>query len=169
MKTTTKTVSFDLAKVLLTEDQLSDLISTAMADTCGFEWWKEGDPSDYDKAEEELAKELGVESDDLYFEQIWARMLFNGGSLLLLESESDWHWKGFDEGTILWNWQIKSSGTEPEGGTWHEITLEKICKGLALYMTDKKISSVDKIIEDGDFWDADAVFQYAAYGEVIFG
>ena len=89
MKTTTKTVSFDLAKVLLTEDQLSDLISTAMADTCGFEWWKEGDPSDYDKAEEELAKELGVESDDLYFEQIWARMLFNGGSLLLLESASN--------------------------------------------------------------------------------
>ena len=167
MKTTTKTVSFDLPKVLLTEDQLTDLISTAMADTCGFEWWKEKDHALYEKAKEELVKETG--SDDLCFEQVWARMIFNGGSLLLLESESDWHWKGYPEGTLLWNYEIRASGTEPEGGTWHEITLDKICKALAIYMTNKKVSSVDKILEDGDFWDADAIFQYAAYGEVVFG
>ena len=30
-------------------------------------------------------------------------------------------------------------------------------------------SNLDAIAEDGDFWDADALFQIAMYGEVIYG
>ena len=165
-----KKTEFELPKVTLTEEQLVDLISTAMADTCGFDWWKLEHEEDYEKAKAELIAELHPDADDeLCFEQVWARILFNGGKLLLLEAESDWHWKGYPDGTMLWNWQIRASGTEPEGGTWHSIGLTDICKGLSIYMHEHQYSTVDKLLSEGDFFEAEAVFQCAAYGEVQFG
>lgn len=163
-----KKTEFELPKVGLDEQELADLISTAMSDTCGFDWWKLEDDKLYDAARAELIAE-GNSEDSLCFEQVWARILFNGGKLLLLESESDWHWKGFPDGTMLWNYQIRASGTEPEGGTWYAVGLDEICKGLSKYMADAGYATVQKLLENGDFFDADAVFQCAAYGEVQFG
>ena len=161
---------FNLPEVELTEEQLVDLISTAMADTCGFDWWKLEHEEDYEKARTELIAELKPDTDDsICFEQVWARILFNGGKLMLLEAESDWHWKGFPDGTMLWNFQIRASGTEPEGGTWYTIELKNICDGLSKYMHDKGYATVDQLLTNGDFFDADGVFQCAAYGEVQFG
>ena len=153
----------------VTEEQISALIANAMGDNCGFEWWKVKDIPQEIEAEEELRSENG---EDYCFEDVWSRLLFNGGSLMLLESESDWHWSGHSEDTMLWNWQIQTEGCEPVGGTWHEITLDKLIDGIKLYLQEGVAScckDLDSIIEDGDFWDADAVFQYAAYGDVIFG
>lgn len=165
-----KKVEIQMPSIELTEGQLVDLISTGMADTCGFDWWKTVSEEDYEAARDELISELKPDTDDeICFEQVWARILFNGGKLLVLEAESDWHWKGYPEGTMLWNWQIRASGTEPEGGTWHELTLEKICNGLRKYMHDNQYATVDKLLTEGDFWVADAVFQCAVYGEVQFG
>ena len=161
---------FNLPEVELTEEQLVDLISMAMADTCGFDWWKLEHEEDYEKAKAELIAELHPDADDsLCFEQVWARVLFNGGKLLLLEAESDWHWKGFPDGTMLWNYQIRASGTEPEGGTWHAVGLEEICKGLSKYMHDEGYATVEQLLTNGDFYTAEAAFQCAAYGEVQFG
>lgn len=163
-------VEFELPKVKLTEDQLVDMISTAMADVCGFDWWKLEKPELYEPTKAKLLAELGDSEDKtICFEQVWARILFEGGNLLLLEAESDWHWKGYPEGTLLWNWQIRASGTEPEGGTWHILNLEKICKGLSIYLSDKGYSSVDRLLSEGDFFELEAVFQCAIYGEVQFG
>lgn len=163
-----KEVKFKLPEVKLTESELTDLISTAMGGTCGFDWWKEEDEKLYEAARAELIAESGKE-DSPCFEQVWARMLFNGGKLLLLEAESDWHWKGFPDGTMLWNYQIKASGTEPEGGTWNTVGLDEICKGLAAIMHENGFTTVQQLLENGDFYTADGVFQYAAYGEVVFG
>ena len=162
-----KTASFDLPKVNIDEEQVADLISGAMSDTCGFDWWKEN-PREYEQAKEQLVKE-SEDPDEICYENVLARVLFNGGAVEVLESESDWHWKGHEDGEMLWNWQIQAEGTEPEGGTWHKITLSKLCDGIAKYMSDKGYSSVNKILEEGDFWDFDAIFQYAAYGEIVFG
>ena len=153
----------------ITEGQLCDLISTAKGDSCGVGWWKEKDEKEYEQAEAELIEEGNSEP---CLEEVWARMLFNGGKLMLLDPESDWHWKGHAEGEMLWNWQIVSEGTEPEGGEWHEVGLDEIVKGLTLYFKEKPAAGcgdLDSILEDGDFWDADCVFQYAMYGEVIYG
>lgn len=163
------TAKFNLPEVELTEQQLADLISTAMADICGFDWWKLEHEEDYEEAKAELVAEQHPDADCLAFEQVWARILFKGKKLMLLETESDWHWKGFSKGTTLWSFQVKASGTEPEGGTWCTIGLEEICKGISRCMHDQGYATVDQLLTDGDFFTADAVFQYAAYGDVIFG
>ena len=105
----------------------------------------------------------------LCLEEVWARVIFNGGKLLLLEAESDWHWSGHEDGELLWSFQIQSEGCEPVGGTWNAVGLQEICNGLSKYMREKGIGTVDKLLQEGDFYDADAVFQFAAYGEWIFG
>ena len=151
------------------EDSLSSLISNAMGDTCGVGWWKEKDEGEYEQAKAELIKEG---RDNPCMEDVWARMLFNGGKLMLLDPESDWHWSGHKKGELLWNWQIQAEGAEPEGGDWHEVGLDEIAKGLNLYFDEKPAAGcgdLESILENGDFWDADCVFQYAMYGEVIYG
>lgn len=151
------------------EDSLSSLISNAMGDTCGVGWWKEKDEEEYEQAKAELIKEG---CDNPCMEDVWARMLFNGGKLMLLDPESDWHWSGHKKGELLWNWQIQAEGAEPEGGDWHEVGLDEIVKGLNLYFEEKPAAGcgdLESILENGDFWDADCVFQYAMYGEVIYG
>lgn len=151
------------------EDSLSSLISNAMGDTCGVGWWKEKDEEEYEQAKAELIKEG---HDNPCMEEVWARMLFNGGKLMLLDPESEWHWSGHKKGELLWNWQIQAEGAEPEGGDWYEVGLDEIIKGLNLYFDEKPAAGcgdLESILEDGDFWDADCVFQYAMYGEVIYG
>lgn len=153
----------------INEGQLCDLISNAKGDSCGVGWWKEKDESEYDAARAELVAEGNTEP---CLEEVWARLLFNGGKLMLLDPESDWHWKGHKDGEMLWNWQIQTEGTEPEGGEWHEVGLDEIVKGLTKYFEESPATgcgNLQNILEEGDFWDADAVFQYAMYGELIYG
>lgn len=152
----------------LTEEMVSTLLSTASSTTCGFDWWKEERHERYEAAKAELV----AEGKDPTIEDVWARMLFNGDALMLLETESNWHWKGFPEGTVLTKWQVREYDTEPEGGTWKRVALDDIVKGFRKYLDEKPASGLDtieEIIEDGDFWDADCVMQYAAYGEVVYG
>lgn len=151
------------------ESSLSNLISNAMGDTCGVGWWKEKDEKESAQAEAELIKEGNSKP---CIEDIWARMLLNGGKLMLLDPESEWHWKGHEDGEMLWNWQIQAEGTEPEDGDWHEVGLDEIIKGLNLYFDEKPATGcadLESILEEGDFWDADCIFQYAMYDEVIYG
>lgn len=162
-------IEFNLPPVTLTEEELVDLLSTAMADTCGFDWWKY-DEKVYEQTHEELVAELKPDTDDsICFEQVLARMIFKGHKLELLEAESDWHWSGHEEGEMLWSFQIRAEGCEPVGGKWYKVGLQEICAGLAKHMVAAGYSTVQQLLEKGDFWDADAVFQYAAYGEVLMG
>ena len=151
------------------EKQLSDLISIAMSDKCGIAWWNY-DEGQYQEAKKELEAEGQL---DICIEDVLARLLFRGGKLRLLDPDSDWHWSGHEEDEILHNWQIISEGCEPEGGEWHEVGLEDIVRGVQQYdqihSANNCGGNIGNICEYGDFIDADIVFQFAAYGEVIYG
>ena len=155
------------------EDALSTLISNATADNCGFAWWGYDD-KEYEEAKSELISERKPDADDqVCFEDVLARMLLSGKRLRLLDPESDWHWSGHKPGEVLWNAQIIAEGCEPVGGEWHDIGIEDVMRGVQLYAASGCAnacgSDIKNINEYGDFWDADAVFQFAAYGEVIYG
>ena len=137
----------------INEDLLSGLLSNASSSTCGFDFWQVEREQDYVDAAAELREERGLTDHEICIEDIWARVLFNGGHLLLLESESD-------------------AIDDYESPDWHRIGLEDICNGITQYLRERpcsECSSLLEIVDEGDFWDADAVMQYAAYKEIIFG
>ena len=138
--------TFTLPPVELSEDELVDLLSTAMADTCGFDWWSYDDDA-YDKAHAALVKEHEDKKDtsSICFEDVLARMIFDGGQLDLLEAESDWHWSGHEPGEMFGNFQIKAEGCVPVGGTWNKVGLQDICNGLAKHMADKGYTTVQQL------------------------
>lgn len=150
-----KKAKFNVTRELeITEDQLTDLIANTVCDCCGVRWWKSENKQDYKDAKAELKAE-GREN--LCAEEIWSRMIFNGKKIMLLDPESDWDW---------------NNDGEPEGGDWYAVGLEEIKSGLAKYFEEGYATgckNVQKVLDEGDFWDTDAIFQYAMYGEVIYG
>lgn len=143
-----KQISFKIEKEeTLTEQQLADLLSNFFGIRCGFDQWEVEKGELYEGASEEIADErLAEESDEeICLEEVLARMLFKGGAICLLEAD-----------------------TEDE---WHVVDLNKIISGLKLYLKNPTgdCHSVQEIVEQGDALDADAVFQYAVYGEIIYG
>ena len=151
------------------ESYLTDLLSTARSDVCGVQWW-DYDDDEYEEAREQLVKEGNAKP---YLEEVWARMLMIGKKLRLLDPESDWHWSGHEPGELLWNAQIVAEGCVPEGGDWHPLGLEDVVNGIQMYGKARIAGDcggdIVKIVENGDFWDADAVIQYAIYGDCIYG
>ena len=159
--------------IKIDEDDLIDLLANAIGDSCGFAWWGYDD-EEYRKTKADLIAELKPDADDqICMEEVLARMLFKGKKLKLLDPESEWHWSGHEPGEMLWNAQIIAEGCVPVGGEWHEVGIEDIVRGIQLYGESGCCSdcgpNLKKIVEEGDFWDADAVFQFAAYGELIYG
>ena len=141
-------ISFRIEKEdVLTEQQLADLLSNFFGIRFGFDQWEVEKDELYESAAEELTGERLAEGSDeeICLEEVLARMLFNGGAICLLEAD-----------------------TEDE---WHVIDLNKIINGLKLYFKNPvgDLNSVQEIVEQGDALDADAVFQCAAYGEIIYG
>ena len=160
-------------EIKIDEYNLICLISNAMGGTCGYDWWGY-DEKEYEETKSELISENKPDADDqICFEDVLARMLLNGKKLRLLEADSDWHWSGHEPGEMLWAAQIRAEGCVPVGGKWHEVGIDDIVKGIQLYGESGCANDcgpdIRRIVEDGDFWDADAVFQFAAYGEVIYG
>lgn len=143
-----KQISFKIEKEeVLTEQQLADLLSNFFGIRCGFDQWEVEKGELYEGASEELDDErLEEDSDEeICFEEVLARMLFKGGALCLLEADTE--------------------------DDWHVVDLNKIIDGLKLYLKNPvgDCHSVQEIVEQGDALDADAVFQYAVYGEIIYG
>lgn len=156
-------------KLEIDESDLEDLLSTARSDECGCAWWDYKD-SDYEEAEASLKAEG---NSDPCLETVWARMLMLGKKLRLLDPESDWHWKGHREGELLWKAQIAAEKSYPVGGEWHLVSLKDIAQAVVKYGKSGYANAcgpdLHLIIENGDFWDADAVIQIAMYGDVIYG
>ena len=173
-KTYSKTLEVKTTvEIKIDEYNLICLISNAMGDSCGFDWWGYDD-GEYAETKKELIAENGAEPEGgVCIEDVFARMLLNGKKLRLLEADSGWHWSGHEPGEMLWNAQIVAEGCVPVGGKWHEVGIDDVVNGIKLYAETGCASDcgpdIRKIVEDGDFWDADAVFQFAAYGEVIYG
>ena len=160
-------------EIVIDEYNLGCLISNAMADTCGFDWWSY-DEKAYEEARSELISEIKPDADDqICLEDILARMLLKGGKLKLLEPESGWHWSGKEPDEMVWKAEVVAKKLHPVGGKWHAIGIDDVARGIGLYGEAKCASDcgadIRRIVEDGDFYDADAVFQFAAYGEIVFG
>lgn len=157
-------------EIELDEEHLAGLIEAAHYQNIGFDWWKAKDSKELKKARRELLKEKGEEP---YIEEEFARVLVNGGKLSLLEADSDWYWSGHKKDEMLFNAQILAEGCVPVGGTWHDVGIDDVARGIAKYAQEGGYNEcgadLKRIVEDGDITDADAVFQYAAYGEVVCG
>lgn len=154
-------------QVTVKEEVLADFLSLASSDNCGCAWWKAQDQERFDAAKAELQAE-GCSL--ITTEHIWARLLLKGGKLSLLDPESDWVWKGegkeYGKDDLVFKAQIAVEGLEPAGGKWHDVDIV----GLLNAMIDHTgHADFKKLLDEGDFWDADAVIQIAMYGEVIYG
>ena len=160
--------------VTITEEDLSTLLSNAFdgSGECGCAWTKPTDQGAYDSAREELVSERGS-ANGIFDADVYARMLMRGGTIQCLDPESDWHWSGHQPGEAVWPNQVWSEGCEPVGGEWHAVGLDDIADAIIQYAEGHVASdlgaNLSKIVEDGDFWDADAIIQYAMYGDVIYG
>lgn len=158
------------------EEDLVNLLANAIEtpDDCGCAYYKATDEKAYEEARSQLISERKPDADDqITLVEIFARMLLNGGTLQCLDPESDWHWSGHEPGEMLWKAQIIMEGCVPVGGKWHTVGLQNIVEGIQKYGKDHICNDLGtdlhKIAEDGDFWDADAIIQYAMYGEVVYG
>ena len=173
MKGLSKTFSVQI-DVTITEEDLSTLLSNAFdgGDECGCAWYKPTDQAAFDAAKAELVSERGS-ADGIFDADVYARMLMRGGTIQCLDPESDWHWSGHQPGEMLWAAQIRIEGCEPVGGEWHAVGLGEIADAIRKYAESHVASdlgaNLSKIVEDGDFWDADAIIQYAMYGDLIYG
>ena len=123
-------------------------LSTMLAKACipcvrGFSNAKEKDLESFKAAKEQIIAEDGAVIPHRV-EDIWARMLLNGGSMEF---------------------------RDPEDGRDIEVDIHDIAKAIIDYGNSHVASnlgpSLKAIAKDGNFCDADAVIQFAMYGGVI--
>lgn len=127
----------------LSVGEVIDIIATACEGGIGY-WavlWNEG--KEWDEAEKRL---LESGEDPLYCDVFW-EVLRSGGKVKFTDAESE----------------------KPDSkGTWY-MDLEKFKSGCAQYAKER--GSVVKALADGAFdaIEADCLFQYALFGEIIYG
>jgi len=135
------------APVPITFDAVVGILANGLAGQCGFDDVK--CPWDgYDKAKQALIDE-GME--DVCIEEVQAQMLLMGYPLRLHMAE------------------------EPTNEGWYELTLDKLMEGIRLYsLCDHYRGTVYDVADEDpngvlDFYDYDAILQFACYGEDIIG
>lgn len=136
-----------VAPVVATFETIVDILSNGLAQECGFdkvdyEW------DDYDKAKQALL-DSGFENPCL--EDVQAQMLMMGLPLRLHMAEE-----------------------EPDK-EWYVLTVDKLIEGIEKYDASKNWKGRAWDVCNGDpesrldFWDYDAILQFALYGEDIIG
>lgn len=127
----------------LTVGEIKDVITTAVEG--GIYYWAclLNDDPDYIKAFKELQKTM---KDGPCYCDIIFKVLVDGKAVKFQDAEDT------DDGEI-WS-----------------LTLDKLLTGIKMY-EEKCGKSVHKAMDDGDFDanDADAIFQYALFNEIIYG
>lgn len=136
------TVTVPVVDTPFTEEDLATTISIGMSGRCGFDSmdWNDGE---YRSARDSLLAD-GREKVDITMEDVLARLLLEGGTISLLEADTE--------------------------DDWYEIRLPDILRGLAMWAATCEWGGLDGLVNgEGDFLDADMVFQIAAFGEVMIG
>lgn len=128
----------------LSVGEVIDIIATACEGGIGY-WailWNEGE--DWEQAKERLVQ--SGEKDFLYCDIFW-EVLRSGGEIKFTDAEEED--PGPDE-------------------TWY-LNLEKFKKGCVQYCQER--GSLTKALADGAFdaMEADILFQYALFGEIVYG
>lgn len=140
-------------KKTLSEEEIADVITTAIEGGIGYWACLNNDTKEWADARKALkaAKAAKGEKDTsvYYNEIIWA-LLSHGMSVQFIDAEAD----DYDN---------------PDDDQVWELTMEKFIKGLEIYEVER--GSISKCLEDGNFdaIEADCVFQYALFGELIYG
>lgn len=126
----------------LTVGEIKDVITTAVEGGIGYWACLLNDDPIYEKAREDLRK---VQEDVFYCDIIY-KVLEDGNEIKFQDADD------LDEGEI---WSL----------TW-----DKLMTGIKIY-EEKYGKSVHKAMEEADFDanDADMIFQYALFGELIYG
>lgn len=120
--------------------EIKDVITTAVEGGIGYWACLHTDLPGYLKAREQMRKEM---PDGPCYCDVIYRALQNGDGVTFEDEEE---------------------------GKLYDLTMEKLLNGIVLY-EQAKGKSISKALEEGDFdaWDGDAVFQFALFGEVIYG
>lgn len=140
----------------LTPDDFDDILTAAIEG--GISYWAclDNSTDDWKAAKAELIEELKSEENEYdrrpTYDQIMMRLLQNGKSVVFTDAE------------------------DPDDGDAWELTAEKLMTGALEFQAERMMETGDaydikSAIEDGDFDadDADAVMQYALFGDVIYG
>lgn len=127
----------------LTENDISYILSTGLSGSCGFSSVR-NPKEEYAKAKEELEADLKP-NDEIYHEDVQARVLIDGGTIKL---------------------------QDPEDGHWGELTLKNLIEGLQKYFKEGwsgGFKTMHDLVENSDFDDCDCILQAAVWGDVIYG
>ena len=140
-------------KKTLSEEEIADVITTAIEGGIGYWAYLNNDTREWADARKALkaAKIAKGESDpSVYYDEIIWALLSNGMSVQFIDAEAD----DYDN---------------PDADQVWELTMEKFVKGLEIYEAER--GSIKKALEDGNFdaVEGDCVFQYALFGELIYG
>ncbi|MBQ0142030.1 MAG: hypothetical protein KBT06_04400 [Prevotellaceae bacterium] len=124
----------------LTVNELKDVITTAVEGGIGYWACLLNDDADYQESFKELKEEM---PDGPCYCDIIYRTIEKGKAVKFLDEEED---------------------------ETYSLTYENLLNGIKLFEA-KRGKSVHKCLEEGDFdaIDGDAVFQYALFGELIYG
>lgn len=135
-------VTVPVVNVPFTEEDLATTISIGMSGRCGFDSM-DWDDSEWASARDSLLAD-GREKADITREDIIARILLEGGTIRLLEADTE--------------------------DDWYDVRLPDMLRGLAMWAATCEYGGLGGLVDgEGDFLDADMVFQIAAFGEVMIG
>lgn len=102
---------------------------------------------EYEIAHKELIEKVKLTEDVICREDVWVQILLDGNSLIFTENE--------------------------EGGAGkHELTFSKLLQGIDKYFKSgfgAGCKNFDELEEKGDFYDNEAILQFALFDEVIYG
>ena len=136
-----------VAPIPATFETIVDILSNGLAQECGFDD-VDYESGDYGKAKQAL---LGSGFEDPCLEDVQAQMLVMGLPLRLHMAE------------------------EEPGEEWYDLTLGKLIRGIEKYDASEDWLGRAWDVCNGDpesrldFWDYDAILQFAVYGEVALG
>lgn len=140
-------------KKTLSEEEIADVITTAIEGGIGYWACLNNDTKEWEEAKKALQTEKvekGETGNEPYYDEIIWKMLSDGKEVEFIDVEAE----DYDN---------------PGDGEVWKLTMEKFVKGLEIYEAER--GSIKKALEDGNFdaVEGDCVFQYALFGELIYG
>ena len=140
-------------KKTLSEEEIADVITTAIEGGIGYWACLNNDTKEWEEARKTLQTEKvekGETGNEPYYDEIIWKMLSDGKEVEFIDVEAE----DYDN---------------PGNGEVWKLTMEKFVKGLEIYEAER--GSIKRALEDGNFdaVEGDCVFQYALFGELIYG
>lgn len=130
------------------KDLLEEIFCTGLGYVSTFDRL-EVDQEQFDQVRRDL-QHLASDPTAVCIEDVYTEMLLRGYTLSLRDAE-----------------EVDNQNKR----LWYNLTLSKVCKGLKLYFASQSETNetITDILDNGDYYDYDAILQYALFDEVIYG